>query len=83
MPASVSFGQLIKQSLDAGDQGYLYGWNDETLSGIRAYAQERAGLSLVASFRRPQGKIQPQSSAKNWTWFPATLAHVWPLGLVA
>jgi hypothetical protein len=31
---------FVQQSLDAGDQGYLYGWNDEKLSGIRSYLQE-------------------------------------------
>jgi hypothetical protein len=31
---------FLQQSLDAGDQGHLYGWNDEKLSGMRTYAQE-------------------------------------------
>jgi hypothetical protein len=39
-----AYGMLsfVQQSLDAGDQGHLYGWNDEKLSGIRDYLQELA-----------------------------------------
>jgi hypothetical protein len=39
---SDAYGMLsfIEQSLEAGDQGNLYGWNDEKLSGIRTYMQE-------------------------------------------
>ena len=37
-----AYGMLsfIQQSLDAGDQGNLYGWNEEKVSGMRGYMQE-------------------------------------------
>jgi hypothetical protein len=44
---------FLQQSLDAGDQGHLYGWNDEKLSGMRSYAQE---LSTRKN-RRHQGFV--------------------------